>query len=170
MAGMSLVVVLVLLGASRSGEAADVQLTPDRTRTLISKDINGERWAIVEDRAQGTVSGNVFRPDGGAPQFVSCLEVSRTDGAVGLRCRGTRSCDPWDDLGDVTLPESFFTPPAECSSSAATTASALAPALADAPGSALRLTTDHQTTLISKDVGRAALGDHACAARRDHHR
>lgn len=102
--------------------ASGLQVTPDGARTLISKDVAGERWAITLDR-DGTVTGNVFLPGGGEPAFVSCERVSddgnRDPSAVLITfsCAGAGRCtsepctaDAWTPLGEVTLPGSFFLP------------------------------------------------------------
>lgn len=151
-------VALLSAGLASSALAqSDVQIAPDGVRVLISKDVDGERWAITVDPASATVNGNVFRTDGSPPQFVSCLEMVRVDGQVKLRCRGTRECGAWDDLGEVVLPESFFEPGPVCSDTSVSTAVAHADAVGGASQagvpSALRLTPDENNLLISKDVG-----------------
>jgi hypothetical protein len=103
--------------------SAGVQVTPDGVRTLVSKDVNGERWAITANE-DGTVTGNVFRTDGGAPQFVWCERLGDNGNpdpsAVQIRysCSGAGICSSlecpagqWSEIGDVTLPGSFFLPP-----------------------------------------------------------
>jgi subtilisin family serine protease len=97
-----------------------VQITPDGSRTLISKDVAGQRWAIGREQSDGTVTGNVFQPSGGDPQFVYCtqLGIDPQSGAISLSCSGAGRCvaapctaDQWTPIGDVTLPGSFFAPP-----------------------------------------------------------
>jgi N-acetylneuraminic acid mutarotase len=99
-----------------TGQSA-VQVPPDGIGTLITKDVAGARWAISRN-PDGTVTGNVFAPDGSPPSFVWCEETGTTEGQVTLACRGTDRCalapctpDAWVFIGDVTLPESFFLPP-----------------------------------------------------------
>jgi subtilisin family serine protease len=145
------------------GPPSGVQLTPDGRRTLISKDISGERWAITLNPDE-TVTGNVFRSDGGAPQFVWCERVG-DDGnpdpyAVELfyECAGAGTCGSlacpagqWTAIAEVTLPGSFFLPPA--SGDAPTgTALRVEPIAQDTP-SGLQITPDSRHTLVSKDVG-----------------
>lgn len=47
-----------------------IQTTPDGRRTLVNKDVGAERWAISRNQDDGTVTGNVFRADGGPPAFI----------------------------------------------------------------------------------------------------
>ena len=57
---------------------AGVQVTPDTNRVLVSKDVGDERWAIGRND-DGTVTGNVFRSDGGDPSFVWCEQTGGDD-------------------------------------------------------------------------------------------
>jgi hypothetical protein len=95
-----------------------VQVTRDGQHNLISKDVGDERWAITYDVQGGTVTGNVFRNDGGEPAFVSCDRVSTSNGEVTLRCFGADRCQAapcsaseWRFISDATLPIQFFHPP-----------------------------------------------------------
>jgi hypothetical protein len=99
------------------------QVSPDGREVLISRDAGGARWAIVEDQDQGTLTGNVFFPDGSPPQFVWCdptIVVENPDplqSQYGYDCYGTDSCvgdacPEWTFLGEVSVPGSFFAPPA----------------------------------------------------------
>jgi N-acetylneuraminic acid mutarotase len=95
-----------------------IQVTPDGKRTLINKDVGDERWAITRNADDGTVTGNVFFPDGGDPAFVWCSPVGEDDQSVTLDCSGAEACaaapcapEAWTPLGEVTLPRSFFAPP-----------------------------------------------------------
>ena len=119
------------LPAAASGQSG-IRTTPDGKRILINKDVGGERWAIARNVADGTVTGNVFRPDGGAPQFLWCEEESRAGGEVELSCLGADRCplapcagDEWQFIATVRLPEELFSPPVGA-------AGALSPAAADA--------------------------------------
>src|SRR5262245_23107825 len=53
-------------------------LTPDRRTFLVNKDLGAERWTISAGLATDdvesviSVTGNVFRSDGGPPSFVLC--------------------------------------------------------------------------------------------------
>lgn len=145
----------LLLVASPALGASGLQITPDGTRTLVVKDVGGQRWTIV--RSADDVSGNVYLPDGGDPQFVYCPETSSADGAVTFSCSGADRCESapcrasdWSTIGDVTLPESFFEP----DTGAAAGLRSLAPgrAAADAPGSGLQITPNDSSTLVNKDL------------------
>lgn len=70
-----------------SGAPSALQVAPDGRGVLISKDVGGARWSINRN-PDGTATGNVFFPDGGAPAFVWCEEVGRAGGEVVLSCRG----------------------------------------------------------------------------------
>ena len=96
--------------------------TPDGARTLISKDVGTERWAITRNPDQ-TVTGNVFSSSGGDPKFVWC-ERTGDDGnpdpsavLIDYACSGADRCvaepctaSEWSFIGNVTLPGSFFLP------------------------------------------------------------
>ena len=107
----------VVAAAPSASPQSAVQLPPDGNGTLITKDVAGERWAISRN-PDGTVTGNVFTPDGGPPSFVWCEETGITGAEVTLSCRGADRCalapcppDRWSFISDVTLPTSFFLPP-----------------------------------------------------------
>lgn len=141
-----------------------LQLTPDGKRTLISKDVGPERWAITLNADDGSVTGNVFKSDGTEPSFVWC-EFLGDDGnddpyarEVTFECSGADACPgpsctagQWTTLATVTLPGEFFLPPL-------TSAAVLSPSgvvtqdPAGAP-SGLQITPDRNRTLVSKDVG-----------------
>lgn len=113
------------LGVAQRGFAAEAgtRSTPDGHQVLISKDVGGERWAMNLDLNSGTLTGNVFFPDGSPPKFVWC-ERTGTDGSldpvsgeIRYRCKGGETCaqapcadSGWSDLGEVSLPGSFFLP------------------------------------------------------------
>lgn len=122
---LSVCLCALILGSPTRGEAqpaAGTRTTPDGKHVLISKDVGGERWAISLNLGDGTVTGNVFRPEA-APSFVWC-ERSGDDGSldpvageVRFACRGAAPCDAspcmassWAALGDVGLPGEFFLP------------------------------------------------------------
>jgi subtilisin family serine protease len=151
-----------------AARSSGLQITPDGLRTLVNKDVNGERWAITLNE-DDTVTGNVFPIDGGAPQFVWC-EFLGDDGnpdpyAVAMRfsCSGAGNCTSlacpagqWSPIAEVTLPGSFFLPPlpaASPSSAAATSAAMTVERVAQSSPSALQITPDGRRTLVSKDVG-----------------
>lgn len=104
-------------GLAQSG----VRDSLDDAQILVNKDVGGERWAIAYDRTTGTVTGNVFFPDGRAPAFIWCAQTGEP-GAIEpgapdleLSCHGSDACDQapcagpaWSFIADVTLPVSFF--------------------------------------------------------------
>lgn len=105
---------------------AGTRTTPDGRQVLISKDIGAERWAISVNLNDGTVTGNVFTPNGGDPKFVSCERVGDdgslepSSGEIRYRCFGADRCvaspcveTSWTALGEVSLPGSFFLPAAD---------------------------------------------------------
>jgi len=108
---------------SGGGRASGIDTTPDDKRRLISKDVGGERWAITYDLQDQSLSGNVFAPSGGAPQFVFCQRIS-DDGnpdpaaiQITYSCSGATACvdsscvqSDWAPIGNVTLPGSFLQP------------------------------------------------------------
>ena len=117
--------VALLLTALASAPAAaqsGVQRTPDGKRTLVSKDVGDQRWAISYDPQDGTVTGNVFFPNGGAATFVWCERADDQGGAGGgeiaLSCYGADPCiaspctaEQWSFIADISLPVAFFEPP-----------------------------------------------------------
>lgn len=115
-AGASIVLAVRTPAAAQSG----VQVTPDGKRNLVSKDVGDQRWAITYDLADGTVTGNVFFPAGGAPTFVWCERSADqpSDVEVALSCYGADPClaapcarEQWSFISAVTLPAAFFAPP-----------------------------------------------------------
>ena len=140
-----------------------VQITPNGKRVLISKDVGGQRWAITRNLNDGTVTGNVYLPDGGDPSFLFCSQSSATVDSVDLSCFSAGSClaSPcggiyFSFIADVTLPQAFFAPPGGAPDPAAAAharAATLAGSAADARQSGLQITPDQLRTLISKDVG-----------------
>ena len=140
-----------------------VQITPDVHRVLISKDVAGQRWAITRNLNDGTVTGNVYLPEGGDPTFLFCSQTSGTVESVALSCYGASRClaapcggVDFGFIADVALPQSFFAPPG-----GAPEAPAVAAATAPVPGhdrrrrrqSGLQITPDARRILISKDLG-----------------
>lgn len=97
-----------------------IQVTPDEKRTLVSKDVDGARWAITRNADDLTVTGNVFFPEGGDPLFVFCEQTGEDDGTLTFDCFGADKCtaapcpgDQFQFIASVPLPESFFLPPGE---------------------------------------------------------
>lgn len=140
---------LIALGAT---SGAGVQVTPDGKRTLVSKDVGDERWAITLDHVDGSVTGNVFRAEGGAPQFVWCEPVAGAPlGQQAFSCEGSDSCAggactpaQWAFIDEVDVPAAFFRPEGSGQSAEA------AAAVAGAGGSEGRA--------AASSAGRAALG------------
>jgi hypothetical protein len=102
--------------AGLDGRASGIQVTPDGLRTLISKEVEGARWAITRNADDGTVTGNVYFPDGGPPLFLYCEESDATDDDVTLRCSGADGCvaapcGGFTFIDEVTLPLDFFALP-----------------------------------------------------------
>lgn len=100
---------------AQGATAAGVRRTPDDERTLISKDVGGLRWAITQHADDGTVTGNVFSPEGGDPQFVWCEPRGSSGSDLSFSCYGADRCalspcdaSEWSFLADVNLPASFF--------------------------------------------------------------
>ncbi len=104
--------------AGGGGRQSGLQITPDTLRTLISKDLSGQRWAITRNADDDTVTGNVYQSDGGDPLFVFCTETDGLGVEVSLSCSGAPPCtaapcapEQFAFIADVVLPRSFFTPP-----------------------------------------------------------
>lgn len=166
------VIVLVLV-ASSVAEGASAVTTPDEKRTLVSRDVGGERWAITDNFAEdATVTGNVFFPAGGDPAFVWCEDVSPDPAApdATYSCFGADRCetDPcplidWVFLSEVRLPRSFLEVTEGSSwlpidESVALPASFFEPPASGEGGaraSGLQITPDRARVLISKDVAGA---------------
>lgn len=144
--------------------SSGVQITPDGKRTLVSKDVGAERWAITYNAEDNTVTGNVFKSDGSEPSFVWC-EYLFDDGAadpyeqeVTFECSGADACPgpscpagQWSVLATVTLPRAFFLPPLTAASVTSTTQ--MPTQLTGEAPSGLQVTPDGKRTLVSKDVG-----------------
>lgn len=123
---LALVFGLSILGASTAAFAQQPsgrQTTPDGKQVLVNREQSGLQWAISYTPGDGTITGNVFDPAGGAPQFIWCERVG-DDGSVDpsavlidWRCEGSFACDQspclatnWDEIATVPLPGSFFLP------------------------------------------------------------
>jgi hypothetical protein len=100
-------------------DAKGVAVTPDQARLLVNKPLGDQRWAVTwddHDQNNQDITGNVITADGitflfcpitGAtgpdPQTDSIMiHCSSGDGIVGPQ--------DWQDLGDFTIPGSFFLP------------------------------------------------------------
>ncbi len=151
----SALVALLISGAALA--QSGLQITPDGKRTLVSKDVAAERWAITL-APDGSVTGNVFFPDGGEPRFVACDPTGAGDDPLELSCWGADKCpiapctsDHWVFIANVSLPASFFLPP-ENGPSRDDAVERAAGGASNVP-SGLQLTLDQDRTLVSKDVG-----------------
>lgn len=149
--------------------AANVTVTPDDSRTLVSKDVGGERWAIsYNSREDGTVTGNVFFTDGGSPRFIWCEESAESSGAeLMLRCSGADRCtaapcerEDWTRLGEFPIAKSFFQPDQGLTWTRLDNEVGLPSSFFEppAPGdesreSGIQVTPDGQRLLINKDIG-----------------
>jgi hypothetical protein len=152
----------LLFAAGRSAAApAGVQVTPDGKRTLVSKDVGGERWAITRENDIGVVTGNVFFPGGSEPAFLWCAQLDSDATGFHLSCSGADRCplapcpsEEWVFLADLTLSESFFQPRADDPATYLGPLSLAGIASAgDGPPSGLQETPAVERTLVSKDVG-----------------
>lgn len=99
------------------------QTTPDSKQVLVNRAQGGLQWAISYTPGDGTITGNVFDPAGGEPQFIWCERMG-DDGSldprevmIDWRCEGSFSCTQspclatnWNELATVPLPGSFFLP------------------------------------------------------------
>ncbi len=167
------VVTSVVLSADLASAArqSGLQFTPDGKRTLISKDVGDERWAITLNQDDGSITGNVFHSDGGPPQFVWCDRTGMSGDTFLFNCKGADACqietcssDAWTPLQDVAIPQSFFLPLATDAVSGAPHALETTVAAATDRASGLQTTPDGgRRVLINKDVGneRWAITRHA---------
>ena len=129
LAVLALVVAAPTLARAQSG----AQWTRDRDATLVSKDVGAERWAITYRLADGRVTGNVFRTDGGPPSFIDCRRTSVTDTDATFDCYGADACGgaPCPEsqytliASGISLPLSFFFPPGDGPGGSATIADLL---------------------------------------------
>jgi hypothetical protein len=149
---------LLALAADVAWAQSGLQVSPDGQRTLVSKDVGPERWAITRNGDDDSVTGNVFYPGGGDPRFVWCAQTGTNAESRSFRCEGAQRCplapctpDEWVFVADVSLPTSFFEPREAAGSSEVSSARA-AGASAGSP-SGLQVTRDRRRTLVSKDVG-----------------
>lgn len=109
-------------------------LTEDDRSFVVSKDLSGERWSVILNRAPADASGqavftsltgNVFKTDGSAPTFVFCnasaiseSDLLTTDRSVRLPCEVTTACEGspeecsgrWQSAGEQDLRVSFLLP------------------------------------------------------------
>lgn len=86
--GVTMVMAAVLAATTAAAQTRGVQFTPDGKRVLVNKDVGSERWAITKNE-NGTITGNVFRSDGGPPAFVFCSPTGAPDS---YECFGADAC------------------------------------------------------------------------------
>jgi hypothetical protein len=116
-----LAVFAVLIAPSLVEAQSGVQWTRDRDATLVSKDVEAERWAITYRLADGRVTGNVLRTDGGPTSFLDCNRTDVTDTDATFDCFGANACAaapcPTSQYtliaSGISLPLSFFFPPGD---------------------------------------------------------
>lgn len=183
---MAVAITAVFGVASGARAQAGTTLTPDRQSFMVNKDIGDERWTITLTLAQieppviASITGNVFRSDGGAPAFVVCQQRPDSTGSLStpssvfrLDCKGTDACpsnarecarSSWRPLAeDLQIPADFFLPPEGLGSLSAGasvphrngTATSAPPVAAPAQGTprGATLTFDGLNFLVNKDVG-----------------
>jgi hypothetical protein len=61
----------MLTAHAASARESGIQRTPDGARVLVSKDVQGQRYAITQN-TDGTLTGNVFFSATGAAKFLFC--------------------------------------------------------------------------------------------------
>jgi len=116
-----LVLLAVLVAPTLAHAQAGVQWTRERDATLISKDVNAERWAITYRLSDGRVTGNVFRTDGGPASFLDCPRTGIDDVNAIFDCYGADACSqapcPESQYSliatGISLPIAFFFPPGD---------------------------------------------------------
>jgi subtilisin len=144
--------------------SAGLRTTPDGLRTLVSKQVGDDRWAITFNQDDRTITGNVFPQGGGDPSFVWCGWAG-DDGAsepydrtIFFDCQGADACSSatcsasdWVGLGRVGLPYSFLLPPLSFSSGGET--SSPGPGSGTSVPAGVRPTPNLKQILLNKDVG-----------------
>jgi hypothetical protein len=109
---LAALVAVVLFASAYPTFASDVAFSPDNRFVLVQKNLGVQRWAIVRDQQDLSVTGNIFNPEGGS-QFVSCTSL----GNEMYHCLGNSGCTVsfclWDEIATVRVPESFFQVPAD---------------------------------------------------------
>jgi hypothetical protein len=117
--------VAALLLALPPGARAQNTVTPDGEQMLIQRNVGSERWAISYSFGGSTITGNVFKADGGAPSFVSCaftdIDYAEDpfDSRYFLDCWGADTCsalpcgsNQWTLIATgIELPASFVLAP-----------------------------------------------------------
>lgn len=159
-----------IMGGGSGSTGSGLQKTADGALTLVNKPLGAQQWAITEHAADRSVTGNVFYTDGRDPQFLDCRflrDDGNTDPAavmITYQCSISDKCTStncpaggdWQDLGEASLPGSFFLPRA----STATASSDGDDDMIAAPmgggtsqGSGLQRTADGGLVLVNKPLG-----------------
>ena len=89
--GAALLCVLSLVARDARAESG-LQIAPDHKRTLVSKDVGGQRWSMVYNEDDGTAIGNVYDANGGEPSFVWCRTVATASDTITFECSGADRC------------------------------------------------------------------------------
>ncbi len=154
---------VVVVSAVAAGPAAaresGIQFSPDRTRVFVSKDVGGQRFAITLNTDDGTVTGNVFSPEGGDPKFVFCTptppDVNRFSCAVADKCIAAPCDGQFIDVGERTLPPDFFdaTGVGSAASVGGESGDHGAAAVETGRQSGIQFSPDGKRIFVSKDVG-----------------
>jgi hypothetical protein len=99
--------------AQPAGPAAT--LTPDQRTLLLSREVGGLRWLMIDDLAHGTVSANVYDPSGGPTRFLSCRATDQLGADLVYDCSSATDCATddcaatWNAIDSfVSVPLSFF--------------------------------------------------------------
>ncbi len=123
LAFLSLLPLGLALAPSAWGQPSGRQTTPDGRHVLVNRAESGLQWAISYSPLPGTITGNVFDPAGGDPNYIWCDRVG-DDGVldpaaieISWQCEGADACTQspcdasgWTGLGTVPLGGFFFLP------------------------------------------------------------
>lgn len=120
--------------SARAQAPSGSTLSPDFRSYMVNKDLGDERWTIdlnlyaADPSSIISITGNIFRKDGGPASFVTCLVRDDSNGSLRspsstfrLSCSGANACastarqcarEDWTLIDDdVRVPASFFLPP-----------------------------------------------------------
>jgi hypothetical protein len=100
-------------------DAKGVAVTPDESRVLVNKPLGNDRWVVTwddHDHNKQDITGNVITADG--ITFLFCPITGSTGpdpttDSIMIHCSsgdGIVGPQDWEDLGDFTIPGSFFLP------------------------------------------------------------
>lgn len=166
------VVVLVLAVSPARARESGIQFSPDGKRVFVNKDVDGVRFAITLNTADGTVTGNAFDAAGGEAKFIICTPeppvANRFICSVADPCTAA-PCDAqqYVNVGERTVPPDFFTgigsamvEAAPASGTASSVAAALdannvvarVAAIASDRASGIQQSPDGKRIFVSKDV------------------